>query len=132
MNSHPLMPLITGEQLAAASTAMGPLLPSCPDPYFAAWKKGAELIGGEAFPFAQGGINTWADAQLGALPALLKTLNSLDLPRRALLLTMISLERPEQVHWITRELGMHYGHLTAHQMGDEVFAITFDLLRTHH
>ncbi|MBB61137.1 hypothetical protein [Stutzerimonas balearica] len=132
MNSHPLMPLITGEQLATAAQTLGPLLPIGTDPYFAAWKKGAELIGGEAFPFAQGGINTWADAQLGPLPALLKTLNSLDLPRRALLLTMISLERPEQVHWITRELGMHYGHLSARQLGDEVFAATFDLLRTHH
>lgn len=132
MNSHPLMPLITGEQLATAAQTLGPLLPIGTDPYFAAWKKGAELIGGEAFPFAQGGINTWADAQLGALPALLKTLNSLDLPRRALLLTMISLERPEQAHWITRELGMHYGHLSARQLGDEVFAATFDLLRTHH
>jgi len=102
------------------------------DPFFVAWKKGAELIGGEAFPFAQGGINTWADAQLGALPALLKTLNSLDLPRRALLLTMISLDRPEQAHWITRELGMHYGHLSAAQMGAELFGAAFDLLNNHH
>jgi len=132
MNSHPLMPLITGEQLATAAQTLGQLLPIGTDPYFAAWKKGAELIGGEAFPFAQGGINTWADAQLGPLPALLKTLNSLDLPRRALLLAMISLERPEQAHWITRELGMHYGHLSAGVLGDDVFAATFDLLRTHH
>lgn len=132
MNSQRLIPKINAKAFAAVGKAMGPRMPTCTDPFFSAWKKGAELIGGEAFPFAQGGINTWADAQLGALPALLKTLNSLDLPRRALLLTMISLERPEQVHWITRELGMHYGHLTAHQMGDEVFAITFDLLRTHH
>jgi len=132
MNSRHLIPMITGEQLAAASMAVGSLLPAGTDPYFAAWKKGAELIGGEAFPFAQGGINTWADAQLGALPALLKTLNSLDLPRRALLLTMVSLERPEQAHWITRELGLHYGHLSAGQLGDDVFAATFDLLRTHH
>lgn len=132
MNSHPLMPLITGEQLATAAQTLAPLLPIGTDPYFAAWKKGAELIGGEAFPFAQGGINTWADAKLGALPALLKTLNSLDLPRRALLLTMVSLERPEQAHWITRELGLHYGHLSACQLGDEVFAATFDLLRAHH
>lgn len=108
-------------------------LPGAPHTaFFVAWKKGAELIGGEAFPFAQSGINTWADAQLGALPALLKTLNGLDLPRRALLLTMISLDRPEQAHWITRELGMHYGHLTARQMGDEAFTVTIDLLRTHH
>ncbi len=128
MNSQPLQPPRVGTVYARIDDAAA----AARDPFFSAWKKGAELIGGEAFPFAQGGINTWADAQLGALPALLKTLNSLDLPHRALLLTMISLERPEQTHWITRELGMHYGHLTAHQMGDEVFAITFDLLRTHH
>ncbi|MCF6756152.1 hypothetical protein L3X14_06045 [Pseudomonas balearica] len=128
MNSQAMQPTCVGTVYARIDDAAA----AARDPFFAAWKKGAELIGGEAFPFAQGGINTWADAQLGALPALLKTLNSLDLPRRALLLTMVSLERPEQVHWITRELGMHYGHLTARQMGDEVFAATFDLLRTHH
>jgi len=27
---------------------------------------------------------------------------------------------------------MHYGHLSAGVLGDEVFAATFDLLRTHH
>lgn len=115
MNSQRLIPKINDKAFAAVGKAMGPRMPTCTDPFFSAWKKGAELIGGEAFPFAQGGINTWADAQLGAL-----------------LLTMISLERPEQAHWITRELGMHYGHLSARQLGDEVFAATFDLLRTHH
>ncbi len=127
MNSQAMQPTRVGTVYARIDDAAA----AARDPFFAAWKKGAELIGGEAFPFAQGGINTWADAQLGALPALLKTLNSLDLPRRALLLTMISLERPEQAHWITRELGMHYGHLSARQLGDEIFAATFDLLRTH-
>lgn len=128
MNSQAMQPTRVGTVYARIDDVAA----AARDPFFTAWKKGAELIGGEAFPFAQGGINTWADAQLGALPALLKTLNSLDLPRRALLLTMISLERPEQAHWITRELGMHYGHLSARQLGDEVFAATFDLLRTHH
>ncbi len=128
MNSQALQPTRGSTVYARFDDAAAAAL----DPFFAAWKKGAELVGGEAFPFAQGGIKSWADAQLGALPALLKTLHNLDLPRRALLLTMISLERPEQVHWITRELGLHYGHLSAGQLGDDVFAATFDLLRTHH
>ncbi|MOA62503.1 hypothetical protein D3C78_1879440 [compost metagenome] len=62
---------------------------------------------------------------------MLKRLLVLDIPRRSLLLTMVSLAQPTWAHWIQREQGLHFGHLTASALGGEVFQVIVGLLANH-
>lgn len=75
---------------------------------------------------------TWADVQLAIMPHLLKTLHALDVPRRTLLLTMICLGNPGFATWLQREHGLHYGHLNACHLGNEIFQIVVGLLANYH
>lgn len=65
------------------------------------------------------------------LSVLLKALNTLDVPRRALLLVMICLQVPSTATWLHREHGLHFGHLNAHDLGNEIFQIVVGLLANH-
>lgn len=113
--------------------AVRPAAPALEDhfAFFAAWERAAHLVGVEAFPRLAEHPSNWASLQLGPMQAVLKTLHGLDLPHRALLLTMINLVRPDWARWINSEIGLDYSHLTANRMGTEVFTALLDLLATH-
>lgn len=110
-----------------------PGLPALEDhfAFFGAWERAAHLVGADAFPRLAEQPSNWASLQLGPMQAVLKTLHCLDLPRRALLLTMVNLARPDWSRWINSEIGLDYSHLTANRMGTEVFTALLDLLATH-
>ena len=65
------------------------------------------------------------------LSCLLKRLRGLDAPRRSLLLSMACLTNPKSAHWLQREQGMHFGDLTANQLGSDVFQVLVGLLANH-
>lgn len=67
-----------------------------------------------------------------AQPLLLKRLQALDSPRRALLLTMACLANPQRADWLQAEVGLHFGQLTATDLGTEVFQVLVGLLATFH
>ncbi|MCY1382417.1 hypothetical protein D9M69_704390 [compost metagenome] len=62
------------------------------------------------------------------LSQLLKQLRSLDDSRRALLLTMACLANPDRADWLQREQGLHFGQLTAADLGTDVFQVLVGLL----
>lgn len=95
------------------------------------WRQGAELIGTVAFPMLSPTANTWADLQLASMPHLLKALHVLDVQRRSLLLTMACLANPGWATWLQREFGLHYGHLGAAHLGDEIFTVVVGLLASY-
>lgn len=95
------------------------------------WKRGANLIGREAFPMLTPTACTLEDLQLASMPHVLKHLNSLDIPRRVLLLTMACLANPGWATWLQREKGLHYGHLNAAHLGDQIFQVVVGLLASH-
>jgi hypothetical protein len=128
--NHELSDLMAIEQPAAA--------PACcpldtanlrPDLDFLHWwQRAAELVG---LPLiAARGPGDVSVAGVG-LAAVLKRLNELDIPRRALLLTMVSLGLPHSGHWITREHGLHFGHLAACRLDGEVFQVLVGLLANY-
>ncbi len=61
---------------------------------------------------------------------LLKRLQEMDTPRRALLLAMACLANPHAADWLQREQGMHFGQLTATDLGTDVFQVLVGLLAT--
>ncbi|MHB0818427.1 hypothetical protein ACYCFK_09120 [Stutzerimonas stutzeri] len=66
------------------------------------------------------------------LAVLLKRLQALDRPCRALLLAMACLANPTQAQWLQAEVGLHVGQLTAADLGPEVFQVLVGLLATFH
>jgi hypothetical protein len=66
------------------------------------------------------------------LALLLKQLQTLDTPRRALLLAMACLFNPTRATWLQAEVGLHFGQLTAADLGPEVFQVLVGLLATVH
>lgn len=64
------------------------------------------------------------------LAQLLKRLQALDTPRRALLLAMACMANPQRADWLQAEVGMHVGQLTAADLGPEVFQTLVGLLAT--
>ncbi|HBO5298364.1 TPA: hypothetical protein L4W52_000372 [Pseudomonas aeruginosa] len=91
------------------------------------WKRAARLVDlpADILPTAL----TLAGA---AQPLLLKRLQVLDSPRRALLLTMACLANPQRAAWLQAEVGLHVGQLTATDLGAEVFQVLVGLLATFH
>jgi hypothetical protein len=65
-------------------------------------------------------------------PLLLKRLQALDTPRRALLLTMACMANPQRADWLQTEVGLHFGQLTSADLGTEVFQVLVGLLATFH
>jgi len=125
------MNAITHPPRPTDAPACCPLDPSNRDraqDFFSYWKQGAALIGRDAFPLLTPRPATWADVQLASMPHLLKALHALDVPRRALLLTMVCLANPGFATWLQREHGLHYGHLNAGHLGSEIFQIVVGLL----
>ena len=128
------MNAITQHTPAASVPACCPLDPSNPNraqDFLHWWKQGAHLIGREAFPMLTPAARTLDDLQLASMPHVLKALNGLDIPRRALLLTMACLANPGWATWLQREKGLHYGHLTAAHLGDQIFQVVVGLLASH-
>ena len=109
----------------------GPFDLTSPTNFFSFWKQGAALIGRDAFPLLSADDYTWSDVQLASMPHLMKTLNRLDIPRKALLLTMVCLANPGWATWLQREHGLHFGHLSAAYLGDEIFQVVIGLLANH-
>lgn len=66
------------------------------------------------------------------LQLLLKSLQVLDSPRRALLLTMACLANPQRADWLQAEVGLHFGQLTSTDLGTDVFQVLVGLLATFH
>ncbi len=64
------------------------------------------------------------------LARLLKQLQALDAPRRALLMAMACLANPNRANWLQREHDLHFGQLTAADLGQEVFQVLVGLLAT--
>lgn len=64
------------------------------------------------------------------LSRLLKRLQELDTPRRALLLAMACMANPHNAGWLQAEQGMHFGQLTATDLGDDVFQVLVGLMAT--
>lgn len=98
------------------------------------WKRGAELVGPEAFVATcsvPSTANCLSDLPLAELPVVLKRLQTLDTPRRCLLLTMASLAQPHLALWLQREHQLTFGHLTASALGGEVFQVIAGLLANH-
>lgn len=65
-------------------------------------------------------------------PMLLKRLHALDASPRALLLAMACLANPTRADWLQAEVGLHFGQLTATDLGPEVFQVLVGLLATFH
>jgi len=63
-------------------------------------------------------------------PMLLKRLQNLDASPRALLLAMACLANPTRADWLQAEVGLHFGQLTAADLGTEVFQVLVGLLAT--
>jgi len=66
------------------------------------------------------------------LALLLKRLHALNPARRALLLAMACLANPPQAQWLQHEQDLHFGQLTAADLGPEVFQVLVGLLATFH
>lgn len=97
------------------------------------WMRGAELVGVDAFPMLAWpqNVRTWRDLPPADRPTVMKRLNSLDTPRRVLLLTMACLAEPQWADWLQREQGLHFGDLVHHQLGTEVFQVLVGILANH-
>lgn len=91
------------------------------------WRRAAELV---ALP-ADSAPGELSLAGVG-LALLLKRLQALDAPRRALLLAMACLANPRRADWLQAEAGLHFGQLTAVDLGAEVFQVLVGLLATFH
>lgn len=87
------------------------------------WQRAAQLV---ELPLGQRDLSM---AGYG-LAQLLKRLQALDTPRRALLLTMACMANPQRADWLQAEVGMHVGQLTAADLGPEVFQTLVGLLAT--
>ncbi|NBF12940.1 hypothetical protein [Pseudomonas sp. Fl4BN1] len=91
------------------------------------WQQAVELVGlSSSVPM----ITTMRELSIagGGLSPLLKRLHSLDTPRRALLLTMACMANPKRAEWLQGEVGLHFGQLTAADLGTEVFQVLVGLL----
>ncbi|MDG9784355.1 hypothetical protein [Metapseudomonas otitidis] len=89
------------------------------------WQRAAQLV---ELPLGQRDL----DVSGTGLAPLLKRLQALDTPRRALLLTMACLANPQRAEWLQAEVGLHVGQLTATDLGAEVFQVLVGLLATFH
>ncbi|MGK4311677.1 hypothetical protein ACSMFX_26295 [Pseudomonas mosselii] len=89
------------------------------------WQRAAQLV---ELPLGQRDL----DVAGAGLALLLKRLQALDTPRRALLLTMACLANPQRADWLQAEVGLHVGQLTATDLGAEVFQVLVGLLATFH
>lgn len=89
------------------------------------WQRAAQLV---ELPQGQRDL----DVAGAGLALLLKRLQALDTPRRALLLTMACLANPQRAEWLQAEVGLHVGQLTATDLGAEVFQVLVGLLATFH
>lgn len=87
------------------------------------WQRAAQLVD---LPLGQRDL----DVAGAGLALLLKRLQALDTPRRALLLTMACLANPQRADWLQAEVGLHVGQLTATDLGAEVFQVLVGLLAT--
>ncbi|WP_296231496.1 hypothetical protein [uncultured Pseudomonas sp.] len=92
-------------------------------PYW--WQRAADLMG---LPPGEREL----DMAGTGLAQLLKQLQILDSPRRALLLAMACLANPHRADWLQAEVGLHFGQLTATDLGAEVFQVLVGLLATFH
>lgn len=91
------------------------------------WQRAAVLVGLPA------DYQPCALAMAGSgQPLLLKRLQTLDTPRRALLLTMACIANPQRADWLQGEVGLHFGQLTATDLGTDVFQVLVGLLATFH
>jgi len=91
------------------------------------WQRAAELVELPA-DSAPGELSLSG----AGLALLLKRLQTLDRPCRALLLAMACLANPRKAHWLQAEVGLHVGQLTAADLGPEVFQVLVGLLATFH
>ncbi|WP_313314991.1 hypothetical protein [Stutzerimonas nitrititolerans] len=91
------------------------------------WQRAAELV---ELP-AEDAPGEMSLAGVG-LALLLKRLQALPRPCRALLLAMACLANPTQAQWLQAEVGLHVGQLTAADLGPEVFQVLVGLLATFH
>lgn len=94
-------------------------------PYW--WQRAADLV--DLRPVAS---QRDLDMAGTGLALLLKQLQALDAPRRALLLAMACLANPTHADWLQSEVGLHFGQLTAADLGAEVFQVLVGLLATFH
>lgn len=101
--------------------------------FFYWWIRGAELVGVEAFPMLAWpkNVRSWTELPPADRPTVMKRLNALDTPRRALLLTMVCLAEPAWADWLSAEHGLHFGHLAACRLDTEVFQVVVGLLANY-
>lgn len=89
------------------------------------WKRAAAEVG-----LPQGSIPGDLYLAGSGLALVLKMLQSLNSPRRALLMAMACLANPNNADWLQREHSLHFGQLTAVDLGEEIFQILVGLLAT--
>lgn len=94
------------------------------------WHRAVVLVGLPDGLSVAAGLAELSIAGTG-LAALLKRLQTLDAPRRALLLTMACMANPTRADWLQGEVGLHFGQLTATDLGAEVFQVLVGLLATY-
>jgi len=101
--------------------------------FFYWWVRGAQVVGADAFPMLAWpkSVTTWRDLPPADRPTVMKRLNALGTPHRALLLTMVCLADPQWAEWLSAEQGLHFGHLAACRLDADVFQIVVGLLANY-
>ncbi|MCK9818276.1 hypothetical protein M1B35_30185 [Pseudomonas sp. MAFF 302046] len=114
-------------KMTALNTPARSEMPPKPLDFAHCWQQAVELVGlSSAVPLVTT-LKELSIAGAGISP-LLKRLQSLDTPRRALLLTMACMANPKRADWLQGEVGLHFGQLTAADLGTEVFQVLVGLL----